>query len=163
MKAVRRFQIADYLECGKGDEKEYSLCGVGYRTLNEQPGAQVEDTIYVCDKCSSSDIESYQTAFAFEADMFKDAKAVNEVWTIGHDQLTGEDAQRNFVRVDLYDPVASKQNTYRARKFLVAIEVSSMDGDAGKKMKVGGNFKAVGDFVSGEFDTSTKTFTADAE
>lgn len=160
-KSIMRYQIADYLECGSGDTAEYALCGVGYKTLNEEPNAQVEDTTYVCDKNTSSDVESYQTQFPYEADFFADQTAVKEVWDIGHDHKTGEDAQRNYVRVDLYDPAKGQSNTYKARKFVVAIEVSSMSGEAGKKMSVSGNFKTVGDFIAGTFNTETKTFTAD--
>ena len=72
----------------------------------------------------------------------------------------GEDAQREYVRVDLYDPVSGEDNTFQARKFIVAVEVSSLSGDPGKKMKVSGNFNAVGDFVEGTFNTQTKAFTA---
>ena len=160
-KAVMRYNIADYLECSVDKAKEYCLCGVGYKSINEELNPQVEDTIYVCDKNSSSDVESYQSQFSFEADFFKDEKAVKEVWDIGYYRKTGEDAQRNYVRVDLYDPVSSKENTFRARKFLVAVEVSSMSGEPGKKMSVSGNFRCVGDFISGTFDTKTKTFTED--
>lgn len=160
-KAVMRYQIADYLECGTGSDKAYALCGVGYTSVNEELNPQVETSAYVCDKNSSSDIESYQTQFSFEADFFKDEVAVKEVWDIGHDQKTGEDAQRNYVRVDLYDPVSGSANTFRARQFLVAVEVSSLSGEPTKKMSVSGNFRAVGDFVAGTFNTQTKKFTAD--
>lgn len=160
-KAVMRYHIADYLECGEGDSKAYALCGVGYKTLNEELNPQVETTIYVHNKNASNDVESYQGQFPFEAYFFKDETAVKEVWDIGHDRKTGEDAQRNFVRVDLYDPITGKENTYRARQFLVAVEVSSLSGEPGKKMGASGNFREVGDFVAGEFNTQTKKFTAD--
>ena len=159
---VMRYHIADYLECGTGSDKAYVFCSVGYKSLNEELNPQVEDTIYVHNKNSSSDVESYQVQFPFETDFFKDETAVREVWDIGHDQKVGEDAQRNFVRVDLYDPVSGSENTFRARQFLVAVEVSSLSGEAGKKMGASGNFRQVGDFVAGRFNTQTKTFTADA-
>lgn len=160
-KAVKRYHVADYLECGTSDAKEYCLCGVGYKSLDEEPQAQTSDTIYIHNKNSSSEIDSYQTQFPFEADFFNDEKAVREVWDIGHDQKVGEDAQRNYVRVDLYDPVSAEEGTYRARQFVVAIEVSSLAGEAGKTMTVSGNFKTVGDFVAGKFNTKTKEFTPD--
>lgn len=160
--AVMRHQIADYLKCGTGQTATFALCGTGYFTLNEELNPQVETTLYVCDRSASSDVESYQVKFPFEADFFKDQTAVKEVWDIGHNQCVGEDAQREYVRVDLYDPVSGSENTFQARKFLVAVEVSSLSGDPGKKMKVSGNFNAVGDFVAGTFNTQTKTFTATA-
>lgn len=159
-KAIMRHQIADYLECGSGNDAAYALCGVGYKSLNEELNPQVESTIYVCDKSASSSVDNYQAKFPFEADYFKDQAAVKEVWDIGHDHKVGEDAERNYVRVDLYDPVSGSENTYQARKFKVAVEVSSLSGEAGKKMNVSGNFNAIGDFVPGTFNTQTKVFTA---
>lgn len=52
-----------------------------------------------------------------------------------------------------------KSNTFKARKFRVSIEVSSTEGEGGSIVKMSGNLNAVGDFVDGTFDTSTKTFT----
>ena len=65
----------------------------------------------------------------------------------------------DYLRVDLFDPVASKENTFKARKFRVAVEVASCAGAGGEAIKVTGNLNNIGTFVAGEFNTSTKAFT----
>ena len=85
-----------------------------------------------------------------------------ELYKIGRDRLTGADAEREYIRVDLFDPVNSTANTFRARKFVVAVEVTSCAGTGGEAIKVTGNLDNVGSFVAGTFNTATKTFTADS-
>lgn len=48
---------------------------------------------------------------------------------------------------------------YKARKFIVANEVSDYEGEGGEKVSVSGTLHAVGDPVQGKFDTVAKTFT----
>ena len=61
--------------------------------------------------------------------------------------------------MELFEPVSSKENTYKARKFRVAVEVASCAGAGGEAIKVTGNLNNVGTFVEGEFNTQTKAFT----
>ena len=63
------------------------------------------------------------------------------------------------MRVELFQPAEGAENTFPARKFKVAVEVSGMTGEGGGIMKVTGNLNGVGDFIDGTFNTATKTFT----
>ena len=78
---------------------------------------------------------------------------------IGRNQKTGAEAEKKYVRVDLFKPVAEQENTFEARMFIVAVEVSSVDGEGGGVVRVTGNLNGVGDFVAGVFNTGTRTFT----
>ena len=80
------------------------------------------------------------------------------LYKVGRDHLVGEDAELFYVRVDLYDQ-AEAENTYKARKMRVSVEVSSCSGEGGKKIEVSGNLNAKGDPIEGTFNISTKTFT----
>ena len=60
--------------------------------------------------------------------------------------------------MELFEGKASAESTYAARKFLVSVEASSIEGD--KKQSVKGNLNAVGDPVDGYFNTKTPAFTA---
>lgn len=160
---VMRHQIADYLGIpGAGDSVTYALMGAGFNTLDENPSAQTDTKIYICDKASTSVVKSYQPQFPFDTDLIKSEDAVMELYKIGRDELTGSDAEREYIRVDLFDPVADSENTFNARKFIVSVEVSSCAGGGGETVKVTGNLNGVGNFVAGTFNTSTKTFTAAA-
>ena len=82
-----------------------------------------------------------------------------KLYKIGRDQLVGADSELGYVRVELWNRVGATGSKFKARKFKVGVEVSSISGAGGENVKVTGNLNAIGDFVDGEFDTSTKTFT----
>ncbi len=159
MEAVMRFQVADYLNTGTSSEEKYSLMGVGFNTLDENPNAQKDSKTYINQKSQTSTIKGYQPTFAFDSDMISDEAAVMALYDIGRNQKTGADAEKDYVRVELFKPIAEKPNTFAARKFKVAVEISSIAGEGGGVMKVTGNLNGVGDFIDGEFNTTTKTFT----
>lgn len=158
--AVQRYQIADYIGCTNGIDETIEFMGTGFNTLNESPAAQTDSgKIYICDKSSTSQIKSYQTQFPFDTDLIKNEKAVMELYDIGRNQKTGGKAQRNYYRVELFEPITGQANTYKARKFRVSVEVSSVEGEGGNSIKVTGNLNGVGDFVDGTFNTVDKVFT----
>lgn len=156
MKAIRRHQIADYIS---KDGKAYALMGVGFNSLDESPNPNVDSKIYISDKSSTSTITKYEPEFAFDADHIEDEEAVSILHKIGRDRLTGEDAELDYVRVDLYSTGTSGK--YPARKFRVAAEVTDLDsGEGGEVVKLAGTLHQIGDFTEGTFDVTQKTFTA---
>lgn len=157
-KTVNRHQFADYLDVSDTDTPEWVLCGVGFTTLDEEPGAQSESVKYVCDKAASSSVGSYETTFPFESELIPDERAIRAIYKVGRDHLLGSDAQFDYVRVELWDPVEGQADTFRARKFLVSANVDSISGE--NKIAVSGNLNAVGDPVDGMFNTVDKVFTA---
>jgi hypothetical protein len=152
---VMRYQIADYLRVGD----EFVLCGTGFSTLDEEPSAQSESSIYINNQSASSTIKSYETTFPFDTELMKSEEAVMAIYDIARNQKTGSDAELDYVRVELFDPAEDSPNIFKARKFRVAVEVSSISGEGGEAVKISGNLNGVGDFVDGTFDTTTKTFT----
>lgn len=159
VKVVQRYQIADYLNINQADDEaeNYVLMGTGFTTLDEEPGAQSESTKYINEKSASSDIVSYETKFPFEADQVEDQEAIEALYKVGRNHLTGSDAQFEYVRVELNRKAGTGSTSFEARKFLVSAEISSFEGE--NKMKMSGNLNAVGDPVLGTFDVSTKKFT----
>lgn len=158
MGKVMRYQIADYLNVGSSDTEEYALMGVGFNTLDESPSAQTDGKVYISQKAKSNSVQNYEPAFAFDTDLMSDEKPVMALYDIGRNQLTGADAEMDYVRVELFQ--TATENAYPARKFRVAVQVESIEGEGGSNIKVTGSLLAVGDFVDGTFDTQTKTFTA---
>lgn len=154
MKTVLRNMIADYLEVAD----TYVLMGTGFKSLDESPGAKLESTIYINQSSASSTVTQYETKFAFTADTIADESAIMALYKVGRDHLTGEAAEFDYVRVDLYE-TASPEGTYKARKFKVCAEISDFKGEGGEKIEVSGNLNAVGDPIQGTFNVSTKTFT----
>ena len=160
---VSRSDIADYLNVSKTATADWAFMGAGFNSLNESPGAQTEEKIYISDVTSSSTIKSYKTVFAFDTDYLKGEQAIDDIISIGRDHAIGSAAERDYVRVDLFNPVAEGvTDKFLARKFRVAVEVSSMTGGGGETVTASGNLNCVGDPVQGYFDTTTKTFTEGA-
>ncbi|WP_312072017.1 hypothetical protein [Anaerotignum propionicum] len=137
---VMRHQIADYLDVSATSTPEWALMGVGFNTLDENPNAQVDSKTYVNEKSQTSHIKSYQVQFPFDTDLISSEDAITALYEIGRDQKTGADAELEYVRVELFSPVTGEgvTNTFRARKFKVAVAVTGNTGAGGEVMKVAG-------------------------
>ena len=151
---------ANYINTGSTDTPSWAFCGAGFKTLNEQPSAQTKSRRYKCDKSASKSIVSYDWSTPFEIDQIRTQEAVNFIVNIGELQLTGEDAETDFLIVDLDKPINNEANTFYTRKFRVAVEVSAFDDDDGE-LTGSGNLLGIGDPVVGKFNVKTLTFTAD--
>ena len=147
---VMRNKVADYLMV----DEAFELMGVGFETLDENPNAQSMQKTYI-NQATATNVE-----FPFSADMIQSEKAVMALYKVGRDHLTGTAAMFEYVRVDLFDPVQSQQNTFNARQFIVSAEISGNTGNGGDPLALVGTLKAVGDPVLGTFNTTTKAFTA---
>lgn len=155
---IKRHQFADYLNIGDETTPNFVLMGTGFTTLDEEPGAQTETKKYVNEKSSSSSITGYETVFPFESDLIVEQQAVLALYNVGRNHCVGSDAEFQYARVELWDPVTGSDNTYSARLFTVAAEISDITGET--DIAVSGNLNAVGDPINGSFNTTTKTFTA---
>ena len=151
----QRYQEAAYIQVGE----MYELGGKGFAKLDEETGAQTSSKKYINDKSSTSSITSYEGTHPFTADQILSEKVIEDFVSIGKLRKTGRDAERSLVRVDLDKPVASKENTFEARCFNTAVEISSFADNDGE-LQVEGTLHDKGDPVEGTFDTKAKTFTA---
>lgn len=169
MGKIMRYQIADYLGITTTSESTttttYYLMGTGFTKVDESPNAQVETVGYINDRSKSSTVIGYERSFAFDSDFIKEQEAIDALYKVARDAKTGSDAEFEYVRVDLYDEVAGSGGTpsgeYKARKFKVAAEVSSVTGAGTEKVAFSGVLHGIGDPVQGKFKVSDKTFTAD--
>ncbi|WP_291653804.1 hypothetical protein [Clostridium sp.] len=162
MGVKERKSYANYLNVGKGTE-EYVLMGAGFIELNEAPAAQTVSKKYINDKSASKAIIGYDWSTSFNTDMIRSEKAVEFICEIGEMQKIGSDAETEYVIVDLDKEVSEEgiTNTYKARKFRVAVEVASFDNNDGQ-MAATGNLLGIGDMVAGIFNVTTNTFTVDS-
>ena len=127
MDAVMRYQVADYLNTAKSGTESFALMGVGFNTLDESPNAQKDSKTYINQKSQTSTIKSYQPAFAFDSDLIADEAAVMALYEIGRNQLTGAEAERDYVRVELFKPVA--ENTENIQQTGLDAAADLMDKD----------------------------------
>jgi len=161
MEKVRQRRIqANYLNTSPGEDNPvFSFLGAGVKTLDENPSAQTKSRRYINDKSATKSVNGYDWSAPFDADQIRSQAAIAFLCDIGEKQKIGEDAETQYVIVDLDQPIADKEDTFHARKIDVAIEVSSFPNDDGE-MGVSGNFLGQGDMIEGEFNTTTKVFTA---
>jgi len=158
MKTIYRRQIANYLDIGASETESFEVMGVGFESLDEEPGAKSESTCYIHESTSTSTITQYETKFPYSMEGVSDNEVVMSLYKTGRDHEVGADAERTMVVVDLY--AAAVSGAYPARKFTVSNEVSKFSGEGGGKLKVEGTLNAVGDPVEGTFNVETKKFTA---
>ncbi len=159
-KVRQRREQANYINIAPGEENPvFSLLGVGVKTLDENPSAQTKSRKYIVDKSATKSINSYDWSAPFDADQIRSQAALAFICDIGEKQKTGEDAETQYVIVDLDQAITGEENTFHARMINVAIEVSSFPNDDGE-MGLSGNFLGQGDMVEGKFNTTTKVFTA---
>ncbi len=159
MKIRQRPIEADYLNTAPGEETpSYALMGTGFTSLDENPAAQTKTRKYINQASSSGSISGYAWTAAFAADQIPEQAAISFIKNISDHELTGEDAETDYVKVDLDQAINNKENTFHARKRRVAVEIASNPNNDGE-LGISGNLLAVSDWEEGEFNTSTKTFT----
>lgn len=159
MAKVIRYQIADYMNTATSSgDPTYALMGNGFTSLDENPSAKVETTAYISDRSASGAVTGYETTFPFDTQLIDDEDALKFIYNVARNQLTGSEAETDYVRVELFEE--KETQGYPARKFRVAIEVSAISGAGTEVVGVSGNLHQVGNFVDGYFDVESKAFTA---
>lgn len=152
--AIRnRTLVADYLKVGE----EFVLMGAGFTDINESPNAKTSKKQYVNDKSPTSSITGYESEFGYETDQIRDQKAIDFICDIGELHKTGSESETEYIRVDL-DKAGTADNTFRARKFNVAVQVEDLSSKDGE-MTAKGKLLTKGDLEVGTFNTQTKEFT----
>ena len=148
----QRRMEADYLKVGE----VFEFLGSGFTAIDEKPNSQVTEKRYINDASSSQSVTGYKWQADFSGDQIDSEKAIEHITTIGKELKTGGDCESEYIRVDLDKP-ANTENSFYARKFKVAIQVSEFPNNDGE-LGVSGIFLALGDPVVGTFNTQTKTF-----
>lgn len=162
MNPVMRFKIADFLRCfgeKSGEDGAFYPFSV-FTKLDETVNAQKDDVTYITDKSSSGDVTGYKTEFPFDFHLASDNPVSMEIYMIFSRQKIGEEAKRDFFRVELFNPLINVPNVYPARYYPNAsIVVSSCSGTGGEKMSCSGSITPNGDVVIGYYNTVTKEFS----
>lgn len=153
----QRYQEADYINVKTSDMESFELMNTGFTKIDDSPSAQTGSRRYVGDKSASKSIKGYDWTAPFEMDMIESQAAVAFIANIGRKELTGDDAETEYIRVDLSGNKGEKG--FPARKRRVAVEVSAFEDNDGE-LKGSGNLLGIGDWEEGNFDTTTKKFTA---
>ena len=160
---VGRHQHAEYIDVTGGSESpQFELMGTGFTQIDSSPSAQTTSKRYVNQKSATQSIGSYEWTAPLEFDLIRSEAAVEFIADIGENEKTGADAESLYVQVYLEKPVESKQNTFEAKQRRVAVEISDFSDNDGE-IQGSGNLLGKTDWVNGEFNTQTKTFTPESD
>lgn len=159
----QRYQQPDYIDVSGGSgAPQFELLGFGVTQLDSSPSAQTTSKRYVNQKSATQSIGSYEWTAPLEFDLIRSEAAIAYIADIGENEKTGVDAETLYVKVYMNKPVASKQNTFEAKQRRVAVEIADFSDNDGE-IQGSGNLLGKTDWVNGEFNTETKTFTPDTE
>lgn len=159
----QRYQQPDYIDVSGGSgSPRFELLGFGVTQLDNSPSAQTTSKRYVNQKSATQSIGSYEWTAPLEFDLIRSEAAIAYIADIGENEKTGVDAETLYVKVYMNKPVASKQNTFEAKQRRVAVEVADFADNDGE-IQGSGNLLGKTDWVKGEFNTKTKTFTEASE
>lgn len=159
----QRYQQPDYIDVGGGSgSPRFELLGFGVTQLDNSPSAQTTSKRYVNQKSATQSIGSYEWTAPLEFDLIRSEAAIAYIADIGENEKTGVDAETLYVKVYMNKPVASKPNTFEAKQRRVAVEIADFSDNDGE-IQGSGNLLGKTDWVNGEFNTETKTFTPATE
>ena len=114
--AILRNKVADYLNTEPGGESPaYHLMNV-FETIDENPNAQVVEKHYTSDKAATKLTSGYAPQFPITGDQYLDNDVSEFIRDIAEEQQIG--VETDFIRVRLYQPIASKENTFSAECLL---------------------------------------------
>ena len=163
---VMSYDEARYLDIEetKADNatEDIQLMNIGVTKFDENSNPTEKSKQYVGDKSKTNIVTGYDSQFSIESDLIKNEKVVQYLYSIFRNRKTGKYAQQNLYIVELWNPVESQENTYKARKLKTSAVISSKVSAPGEPITFTGDLKGVGDFVDGTFNTTTKKFTETA-
>ena len=144
------------------DNDTFMLMGAGWSQLDQNYSAQVTSKRYINDKSATKRISSYDFSAPYSTDLIRTKETVAFIYNIAVNQLTGEDAETDYIMVELDNPTAEGSKSFVAYKRRVAVEVSGIasgDGDA----VISGNLQGIGDPIKGTatIGAGTVTFVPD--
>ena len=160
MQDIMVYDEAHYFDVGTSETPDIELGGV-ITEMTESSNPTEQEKQYIHQKSKITKTTGYSNEFPITMDMVKGDKVFENFYKKFYERKTGNDLNIDHIIVNLWEPVAGQENTYKARKIIQTCEISECTGNAGEQKQIKGTLKG-GDFVYGTFNVSTKTFTENA-
>ncbi len=126
--------------------------------LTESANPTESEKQYIHQKSKVTKVTGFANEFPITMDMVKGDEVFEYMYNLFYERKVGSDLDIDHYIVNLWEPVAEQENTYKARKITQTCSITECNGAAGEQKQITGSLKG-GDFVYGTFNTSTKTFT----
>lgn len=153
---VTRNYLGDYL-AAVSDTPTYYLMGLGVVQVDEQLNPKMDKTPFVNNINVSGSITGYERTFPFDVQLRTGEGATMLIEDIVRNSRIGDAAQLYYVRADLYTTPTG--DAYPARRFKVALEVTSIEAAGTEIVHIKGNFHQVGDPTAGTLDPTVGAIT----
>lgn len=156
-----RDEMLSYMNTGTGEKAEWSLIGQGFTELTEALNAKTKDSQYIHQKSGTSSVIGYAPTFTFVAELDKADPVASFIANIGRERKIGSECETDIVNVYSWLP-GTTEGSLVAYQQHVAVKVdNSGSGVGGEAMGLAGALLYKGDAVKGEWNPTSKTFTAE--
>jgi hypothetical protein len=156
---VKRSQFRTFIDTDPGYE-DWALIGDGVTSAEIAYNPEVAEETYIHQDSGSAEVEGYKPNMAIEAQAINGDDVFEYVDGLRKARAVLDDAHTQIVNVWMYDDAS--EGAYPAELQDVAISVNTMGGDGGASTKLNYTIHFRGDPVSGTFNPTTLTWTADS-
>lgn len=156
LKDIMQYDQAHYF----GINNKIVLGGV-ITEMTESANPTESEKQYIHQKSKVTKVTGFANEFPITMDMVKGDEVFEYMYGLFYERKVGSDLDIDHYIVDLWEPVAEQENTYKARKITQTCSITECNGAAGEQKQITGSLKG-GDFVYGTFNTKTKTFIENA-
>ena len=156
LKDIMQYDEAHYF----GINDEIVLGGV-ITEMTESSNPTESEKLYIHQKSKVTKVTGFSNEFPITLDMVKGDKVFEYMYNLFYERKVGSDLDMDHYIVNLWEPVADQENTYKARKIVQTCSITECNGAAGEQKQITGSLKG-GDFVYGTFNVKTKSFTENA-
>lgn len=143
-----------------GINDEIVLGGV-ITEMTESSNPTESEKQYIHQKSKTKKITGFSNEFPITMDMVKGDKVFDYMYNLFYERKTGSNLNIDHYIVNLWQPVADQESTYKARKITQTCKITESNGAAGEQKQITGSLEG-GEFVYGTFNVKTKTFTENA-
>lgn len=160
MPGITRDLFLSYLNTTPAATATYELIGEGFTSITENLNPNTVSRTFIHEKSTSKDVVGYDPVFDFTAEKYTGDPVIDYICDIGEGRLTGADCITDIVNVHK-DQAGVTAGTFVAYKQEVSIRVDQINGGQAPSIQpVTGSFLYRGEPIEGEFNPTTKAFTA---
>ena len=156
---IKRSEKLAFMQVTEGASTVYRRM-TGFTELSVSKNPKEYSRKYIDESAERNSVVGYSPSISYKMDYEPDNSVHSEFSQIADRELTGEDAVRNIIIVDLTTADANGVCSAIKRAFSI---IPSSEGDDSETYTLGGNMKASGEIVFGTAETEdewqTLTFT----
>lgn len=161
MTKIKRSQVQSFLQTATSPSVVLSRIGDGVTTGTINYNPETSSETYIHENGATIDVEKYAPTLPVEATCVAGDAVFEFIDGLRKSRAVLDAARTYLVNVWLYE-TPSNTDQYPAEKQEVSIQIDSFGGDGGVANKINYTINFIGDPVTGKYDVSDGTFTADA-